>query len=116
MIDPEFPIMWVKRIYTNDYGGDCLDFQVGELAMAVSEPDKEGDGHGDVIDSWGSCSVVQIARDRIEAFEQQNWDWGRPDHMCFWIMQEDCEPVDDDTDAKLRAYAALTGHSFVKDT
>jgi hypothetical protein len=115
MIDPDFPIMWVKRVYLNDYEGDCFDFEVGELAMCVSESDHEDGMQGHCDLSWAACGVVQIVRDRVPQFESQNWDWGRPDHMCFWVMQEDCEPVDDDTDAKLRAYVALTGFAFVKE-
>jgi hypothetical protein len=115
IIEPDAVICWISRIYlANNYGGDCIDLEPGACAMACTEEDRTDSDNG-MVDIWGACGVVQISSDWIEVFKRENWDWQDPGNRCFWIACEDAVPVEDEDDARLRAYVALTGKTFVKE-
>lgn len=107
----EGDIVEVRRIYLHTYDdgdGDCHDFAPRTVFMRVGNYQE----YGDISDVpfWEDCYMVAVSQDVLDSqWAQAGWV---PEGN-FWIAQEDMHPIDEETDARIRAVIALKGVEWV---
>jgi hypothetical protein len=107
MIPDDAQIAEVRRIYTDDYGGNCYDFAPRSCFFVVANEESDGGDYSDEEPIYSRCNPVLLTYETVGQFS--NACWQPVAASLFWIAVEDCIPVDEDTDARIRAMSALLG-------
>lgn len=111
MIDDDAKIVEVRRIYLETTDGDCVDFAPRTCFFMLGTSDETGCGYADGPIHL-DCTHVLLTDDAKERSDHVGWSTTSAAN--FWLADEDCIPVDDDTDVRIRAMSALLGELPVR--
>lgn len=104
MIDENAKIVEVRRVYESNYESDCIDLPVGEC-FATADGLQDISWSEGTYASYEQCFVIAMTPDAEAQFAHL---FGYVNFKSsWWFAVEDTIPVDDETDARLRAMVAL---------